>query len=217
MKPNIQCKINFSVNGKEETIDVKKYAYTIYNKDGRSVYTYTFDGTECWWEYNKAGIMVHNVQKSPNGKALEEIKKFDEDGKILYHRNDFEGPIENLYNYSEDGKLQSITYKNGGGRFFEYNDDGKLVYECKKSSKGIITWEEHYQYDEINNDIHKEVKHVDLDLEVEEDDYQEEETNNMKFSDDERYLIFYEDGIVEEIQERIENEDDTVTIVSYRF
>lgn len=57
MKPNIQSKIIFSVNGKEETRDVKEYAYTIYDKEGRSIYTNTFYRIECWWEYNKAGKM----------------------------------------------------------------------------------------------------------------------------------------------------------------
>ena len=47
MKPNIQSKIIFSVNGKEETRDVKEYAYTIYDKEGRSIYTNTFYRIEC--------------------------------------------------------------------------------------------------------------------------------------------------------------------------
>ena len=216
MKPNIQSKIIFSVNGKEETRDVKEYAYTIYDKEGRSIYTNTFYRIECWWEYNKAGKMIHFVQKHPNGKVLEKITKFNEAGKKIYYRNDFEGPTELFYNYTEDGKLLSVTNKNGGGRFLEYNSDGKLVYQYRKTSKGKITWEEHYQYDENGNIIREKVEDTESDSEIEEEVFQKEDFTTNIFSDDKRYLILYEDGIIKTIREKIENGDDTVTVISYK-
>ena len=88
----------------------------------------------------------------------------------------------------------------------EYNSDGKLVYQYRKTSKGKITWEEHYQYDENGNIIREKVEDTESDSEIEEEVFQKEDFTTNIFSDDKRYLILYEDGIIKTIREKIEKD-----------
>ena len=93
----------------ENLVEISKWIFEVTNG-------YSFSANEILQLIN---LIVKGTTRVDASKVKpEEITKFNEAGKKIYYRNDFEGPTELFYNYTEDGKLLSVTNKNGGGRFW---------------------------------------------------------------------------------------------------
>lgn len=137
--------------------------YTIWNKDGKLMYETIFkDGTGLDKTYDEEGNLRIESQMK-NGKYDGETKMYDNNGitaLITYKENTFNGPTiyyrngvkKTEYNYKNgilDGKyavwdkngkkIYETNFVNGEGVLREYDNDGKVYFEAKYLTGGVLS------------------------------------------------------------------------------
>lgn len=127
-----------------------------YDHAGRTIYSKDLsNGSEQFYEYDKQGNEIFNKTFNPDIKSSARWKKFDNQGRIVYHKLSFfngDNPEvgEIFEEHAEYDKQGNSIKKNNRGDISHFNSGNKETYYYEKKT-GFKRWT---MYDQNGNVVH---------------------------------------------------------------